>query len=100
MTASSRCCTLGTVIESGPSLTNSDKRLQPEGRPLRAAREQLGLSLRAIAARSHIDPGHLSKVERGEKCLSVNALHRLAVALELHELATHLQPYVSSKEKT
>lgn len=88
-----------TVIESDPSLTGSSKRLPIEGRPIRAARERLGISLRAAAARSEIDPGHLSKVERGEKRLSVDALYRLAVVLELHELAAQLRPYVFERSK-
>lgn len=50
------------------------------------------MSLRAAAARSGIDPGHLSKVERGEKQLSLEALYRLAVVVDLDELASHLKP--------
>ena len=50
------------------------------------------MSLRAAAARSGIDPGHLSKVERGEKQLSLEALYRLAVVVDLDELAGHLKP--------
>ncbi|MFH8369156.1 helix-turn-helix domain-containing protein [Streptomyces sp. NPDC018031] len=63
---------------------------------MRAAK---GLSLRHVAERSGIDPGHLSKVERGEKHLSVESLHRLAVVLELRELATLLAPYVVKPRK-
>ncbi|MEV6571833.1 helix-turn-helix transcriptional regulator [Streptomyces sp. NPDC051577] len=59
--------------------------------PLRAAREAKGLSLRAAALRSGIDPGHLSKVERGERQLSIEALYRLALVVDLDELAAHLQ---------
>jgi len=66
--------------------------------PLRAVRIARGLTLRTVAQRSGIDPGHLSKVERGEKHLSVESLHRLAVALELSELAKLLAPYVGTKE--
>lgn len=66
--------------------------------PLRAAREALGLSLRAAARNSGIDPGHLSKVERGEKQLSIEALYRLANALELSELAQLLKPYINERE--
>lgn len=50
------------------------------------------MSLRAAAARSGIDPGHLSKVERGEKQLSLEALYRLALVIELDDLASHLKP--------
>lgn len=66
--------------------------------PLRAVRVAKGLSLRTVAQRSGIDPGHLSKVERGEKCLSVESLHRLAVVLELSELARLLAPYVAARQ--
>lgn len=61
--------------------------------PLRAARLDKGLSLRTAARLSGIDPGHLSKVERGEKQLSIEALYRLAVTLELQELVVLLRPY-------
>ncbi|MFD9221473.1 helix-turn-helix domain-containing protein [Streptomyces sp. NPDC060064] len=61
---------------------------------LRAAREAKGMSLRAAAQRSGIDPGHLSKVERGEKQLSIEALYRLALVVDLDELAGHLKPLV------
>ncbi|MFD7709520.1 helix-turn-helix domain-containing protein [Streptomyces sp. NPDC059786] len=61
-------------------------------RSLRAAREEKGMSLRTAAARSGIDPGHLSKVERGEKQLSLDALYRLALVVGLSELAGHLKP--------
>jgi len=66
--------------------------------PLRAVRAAKGLTLRTVAQRSGIDPGHLSKVERGQKQLSVESLHRLAVVLELSELAKLLAPYVGTKE--
>lgn len=66
--------------------------------PLRAVRAARGLSLRTVAQRSGIDPGHLSKVERGEKQLSVESLYRLAVVLELRELSQLLKPYISERE--
>jgi hypothetical protein len=40
----------------------------------------------------------LSKVERGEKYLSVEALYRLAVVLDLRELSQLLKPYISQRE--
>lgn len=58
--------------------------------PLRAVRQAKGLSLRAVAEQARIDPGHLSKVERGTKGLSLDALHRLAVVLGLTEFAQML----------
>ncbi len=66
--------------------------------PLRTVRVARGLSLRTVAQRSGIDPGHLSKVERGEKQLSVEALYRLAVVLELRELSQLLKQYVPDRE--
>lgn len=66
--------------------------------PLRAVRTAKGLSLRTVAQRSRVDPGHLSKVERGEKQLSIEALYRLAVVLDLRELAQLLRPYVAGRE--
>jgi transcriptional regulator with XRE-family HTH domain len=66
--------------------------------PLRAVRVAKGLSLRAVAQRSGIDPGHLSRVERGEKQLSVESLYRLANTLDLRELAQLLKPYLQVKE--
>lgn len=63
--------------------------------PLRAVREAQGFSLRDTAARAEIDPGHLSRVERGDASLSLAALHRLALVLGLTELARHLDLYES-----
>ncbi|MGW1609446.1 helix-turn-helix domain-containing protein [Streptomyces sp. NPDC002285] len=66
--------------------------------PLRAVRVSRGWTLRQVAARSGINPGHLSKVERGEKQLSIESLYRLAVVLELRELSHLLKPYISERE--
>lgn len=57
-----------------------------------------GLTLRTVAQRSGIDPGYLSKVERGEKQLSIDSLYRLANTLDLRELAQLLKPYLQAKE--
>ncbi len=65
--------------------------------PLRAVREARGLTLRAAARSSRIDPGHLSKVERGEKQLSIEALYRIAAVLDLQDLCALLKPYVQNK---
>jgi len=61
--------------------------------PLRAVRIAHGLSLRETARRAQINPAHLSRVERGQRQLSVEALARLAQVLGLHELAKLLAPY-------
>ncbi|NEC90446.1 helix-turn-helix domain-containing protein [Streptomyces sp. SID12501] len=66
--------------------------------PIRAVRAARGLTLRTVAQRSGIDPGHLSKVERGEKQLSIESLYRLAVVLDLRELSQLLKPYISERE--
>lgn len=66
--------------------------------PLRAVRVSRGWTLRQVARRSGINPGHLSKVERGEKQLSIEALYRLAVVLDLRELAGLLRPYIPKRD--
>lgn len=68
-----------------------------QGTTLRAVRRAHGLTLRATATRAGIDPGYLSKVERGQKGLSVNSLHRLAVVLELRDLARLLEPHLAKE---
>ncbi|MEU6490362.1 helix-turn-helix transcriptional regulator [Streptomyces sp. NPDC046984] len=71
--------------------SRTDLRQRP---PLRAVRVSRGWTLRQVAQRSGINPGHLSKVERGEKQLSIDSLYRLALVLELRELAGLLKPYI------
>jgi transcriptional regulator with XRE-family HTH domain len=66
--------------------------------PLRAVRTAKGMTLRTTAQRSGIDPGYLSKVERGQKQLSIESLYRLAVVLELGELAALLKPHLHNRE--
>jgi transcriptional regulator with XRE-family HTH domain len=61
--------------------------------PLRAVREAHALGLREVAARANIDPAHLSRVERGERSLSLEALLRLARVLGLRELERLIAPY-------
>lgn len=65
--------------------------------PLRAVRVAKGMTLRTAAQRSGIDPGYLSKVERGQKQLSIESLYRLAVVLELKELSGLLRPYAAQR---
>lgn len=62
--------------------------------PLRAVRTARGLSLRDVAQKSGLDPGYLSKVERGQKCLSLEALYRISLVLGLGELSRLLKHYV------
>lgn len=66
---------------------------RPKAPPLRTVREAQGLSLREAARRAQLDPGHLSRVERGEASLSIEALARLARVLGLGELARLLSQY-------
>lgn len=67
--------------------------------PLRAVRLAKGYSLRKTAALAMIDPGHLSRVERGEKVLSLDSMHRLAVVLGLTEFAKMLALYLPSDDR-
>lgn len=68
--------------------------------PLRAVRVAQGRSLRDTAQRAGIDPTHLSRVERGTKHLSLDALYHLAVVLELKELQRLLTPYITPNRPT
>lgn len=52
-----------------------------------------GLGLRETAERAGMTPAHLSRVERGQRQLSVDALGRLAEVLGLDELVRLLAPY-------
>ena len=61
--------------------------------PLRAVRVAQGLTLRQAAGQAGIDPAHLSRVERGESSLSLDALYRLARVLGIRQLADLLQQY-------
>jgi transcriptional regulator with XRE-family HTH domain len=63
--------------------------------PLRAVRQAQGLTLTEVAAKAGIDIGHLSRIERGQAGLSLDALARLAHVLGLRELARLLEPYRS-----
>lgn len=73
--------------ESTPVLTESSVP------PLRAVRIARGYSLRETARRAGMAPAHLSRVERGQRQLSIDALARLAEVLGLTELAKLLAPY-------
>jgi hypothetical protein len=81
--------TIHMTIRSAPKLTPAHH--------LRAVRQAQGRSLRDVATPAEIDPAHLSRVERGEKSLSVDSLYRLAKVLGLRELVKQLAPYVTSE---
>jgi transcriptional regulator with XRE-family HTH domain len=68
--------------------------------PLRAARQAQGLSLADVARRAGVDQAQLSRVERGLEGFSIDSLYRVAQALELEELARHLEPYRHRKSAT
>ncbi len=65
--------------------------------PLRAIRLAKGKSLRWLSLATDVDIAHLSRVERGEKSLSLASLHRVAAALELHELDSLLSPWLRDR---
>ena len=65
--------------------------------PLRAVREAHGLGLREVARRAEIDPAHLSRAERGERTLSLDALLRVSRVLGLRELERLLTPYTRGR---
>lgn len=60
---------------------------------LRTVRLAQGLSLRQVAEKARVDVGQLSRVERGQAGLSLDALARLADVLGLRELSRLLEPY-------
>lgn len=67
--------------------------------PLRAVRRARGLTLKDVGERAGIDPGHLSKVERGDKLLGLDSMYRLAVVLGLTEFAQMLALYLPRVEQ-
>lgn len=64
---------------------------------LRERRESLGLSVRRAAKLAGIDPSHLSRAERGQAQLSVDALARLAEVLGMRGLSRQLAPFRDDK---
>lgn len=64
------------------------------GSTLRAVRVAQGKSLRDTASQAQIDPSQLSRIERGQSQITIDALYRLANVLSLRDLARLLQPYV------
>ena len=67
--------------------------------PLRVLRQSRGLTLRECAQEAGIDPGHLSRAERGMAALSVAKLARLARVLGLRELEGLLALFDSQKAR-
>lgn len=69
---------------------SAQERITPTLRELRVKR---GLGLNETARRAGIDPAHLSRVERGQKQLSIEAAARLAAVLGLRGLTRQLAPF-------
>lgn len=63
--------------------------------PLRSVREAQGLTLRQAARDANLTAAHLSRVERGESMLSIDALYRIATVLGLRQLSDLLDQYRS-----
>lgn len=61
---------------------------------LRDARHALGQPASVVAVAAGIDPGTLSRIERGVVRPSLDVLYRLACVLDLDDLTTALGPYV------
>jgi predicted transcriptional regulator len=95
-----RVTVLTEIVESSTALTvkGSAVLASHTTSPLRTVRLAQGLSLRQTAARAGIDPAHLSRVERGERVLSLDAMHRLAVVLKLEMLASMLRLYLPDQD--
>jgi transcriptional regulator with XRE-family HTH domain len=56
------------------------------GDQIKAARLAAGLSLRAVAAIAHVNPGYLSQIENGKRIPSEDLVSRLARALDILDL--------------
>jgi transcriptional regulator with XRE-family HTH domain len=84
---------VATMQNESPSTFAKSVHAQTQIPPLRAVRIAQGLTLRQAAERAQMTPAHLSRVERGQKQLSVDALGRLADVLGLRDLARLLAPY-------
>jgi transcriptional regulator with XRE-family HTH domain len=66
---------------------------------LRTVRLAQGLTLRETARRADIHVAHLSRVERGEAQLSLDALYRVARVLGIRQLGDLLEQYVGTGEE-
>lgn len=53
------------------------------GKNLRAARKKLGLSQEAVAQRSGVQAGEVSRIERGKRDPQVSTVEKLAAAVEV-----------------
>jgi transcriptional regulator with XRE-family HTH domain len=76
------------VRESEPSYsmedmlsTIADKTAERVGRAVKARRNEMKLTLRALATRSGISPSMISDIERGEKSPTISTMAQIAAAL-------------------
>jgi transcriptional regulator with XRE-family HTH domain len=53
------------------------------GKNLRTARERLGLTQEEVAARSGVQAGEISRIERGKRDPQVSTLEKIAAAVEM-----------------
>lgn len=69
-----------------------ERRVPPPGlgEALRKAREKAGLSQGAVAAAVEVGHDYVSKMERGERCPSVEVAQVLATVLDLSEAGAAL----------
>ena len=88
------------VVKScySPPMANTSAPAQSRQPPLRTIRESQGLTLRQVAEPAGLDIGHLSRIERGKAGLTIDALYRLAMVLQLRELRRMLEPYRNGGE--
>jgi transcriptional regulator with XRE-family HTH domain len=52
------------------------------GKNLRAARDRLGLTQEEVAARSGVQAGEISRIERGKRDPQISTLEKIAAAVE------------------
>lgn len=70
---------------------------QQWGETIRRARIDQGLSLEALAEAAEIDPGHLSRAERGKAGLGDEM--RIRIARALHKRVEDLFPYPDTTQE-
>ena len=68
-----------------------------DGSRVRAVRELKGMTLRETAVLAAIDPGQLSRFERGIAGLGIRRLRRLVAVLDLGELERALSLFLEDE---
>ena len=64
-------------------MANIPKHRKILGETLRASRKEAGLSQERLAELADLHPNYIGEVERGEKNISIDALLRIARALDV-----------------